>query len=78
MGRNINTVYENRLAALLIYKQAGWEINTAKILWASLFIFFNAQYNFNVFEGNKLFEYMAVFRYLGTILTYIILHACMN
>jgi hypothetical protein len=69
LGGSIHTIRKNREALLIAGKEIGLEVNAEKTKYMVMSRDQNAGRNGNIQIGNKLFETVEQFKYLGTTVT---------
>jgi hypothetical protein len=69
LGDNIDAVKKNTQTLIDASKEIGLEVNTEKTKYMSLSRHQNAGQNYDIKIGNKWFENVTQFRYLGTTIT---------
>jgi ribosomal protein S2 len=69
LGDNIDTVKKNTQTLIDISKEVGLEVNAEKTKYMVLSRHQNAGQNQDIKRGNRCFENVAQFRYLGTTMT---------
>jgi hypothetical protein len=72
LGDNIDAIKKNMETLIDASKEVGLEVNTEKTKYKSLSRHQNAGQSHDIKIANKCFENVAKFRYLGTILTYLL------
>jgi hypothetical protein len=69
LGDNINTIKKSKQTLIDASKEVGLEVNAEKTKYMFLSRHQNAGQNQDIKIGNRLFENVAQFRYLGTTIT---------
>jgi hypothetical protein len=66
---NIDTIRKNTQTLIDASKEVGLEVNTEKTKYMLLYLHWNAGQNHDIKIGNRCFENVTQFRYLGTPVT---------
>ncbi|PNF23216.1 hypothetical protein B7P43_G02735 [Cryptotermes secundus] len=69
LGDNVDTIKKNTQTLIDASKEVGLEVNTEKTKYMLLSRHQNAGQNHDIKIGNRCFENLAQFRYLGTVIT---------
>jgi hypothetical protein len=70
LGDDVDTITKNTQTLIDASKEIGLEVNTEKPMYMSLSCHQNAGQNYDIKIGNRWFENVAQFKYLGTKITY--------